>query len=247
MVATRRVLQERIGKKSRRAVAADLRAEPAASIAAGEEAVFIGPLGLPGQLAMAPDMNGLVVFVPCGWSGQLSGHDRYLSRVLQLHRLSTLQFDLLTESEARDERCRLDIALQASRLVQALEWLNRSCACLAGQRCGLLGSGTGAAVALAVAARAPGRVAAIASLGGRPELAAERLVDVQAPTLLLVGGKDGPALAVNLAALRVLRCEKRLEVIPGAGRRFEQPGALDSLATLAAQWMEHHLARQFLT
>lgn len=247
MVATRLAFQEHIREKSRRAVAADPPAEQAVSITAGQAAVSIGPLGLPGQLAMAPEMNGLVVFVRRGGSGHPSGHDRHLAAVLQRHRLSTLQFDLLTEREARDERCQLDIALQASRLVQALTWLNRRGASLAGQRCGLLGTDTGAAAALVVAACAPGRVAAIVSRAGRPELATERLVAVQAPTLLLVGGEDGPVLAGNLAVLRVLRCEKRLEVIPGAGHRFEEPGALDSLAELAAQWMEHHLARQFLS
>jgi len=207
------------------------------------DAVRIGPMALPGELVLVPHMTGLVLFAHGSGSSRLSDRNRQVARVLQQHHLGTLLFDLLTDAEAADGRNRFDIDLLGARVVQALDWVGQN-AELRDRHCGLFGASTGAAAALVAAAARPAQVAAVVSRGGRPDLAAHHLSAVQAPTLLLVGGEDRQVLELNRAALLALRCEKRLEVVPGAGHLFEEPGALTSVAELAAQWLENHLAHR---
>ncbi len=204
------------------------------------ESVRIGALGLPGELAAPPGGQGVVAFAHGSGSGRLSPRNRKVAAVLQQHGLGTLLFDLLTPDEAEDRRLVFDIALLADRLVGAIDWL---CArpSLAGQRIGLFGASTGAAAALVAAAARPAEVAAVVSRGGRPDLASAVLGAVRAPTLLIVGGDDTEVLALNREALRDLRGEKRLTVVPGATHLFEEPGTLDAVARLAADWFALHL------
>jgi putative phosphoribosyl transferase len=160
--------------------------------------------------------------------------------VLHEHRLSTLLFDLLSEGEAADRRNVFDIDLLGSRVVDALDWLLTQRE-LDRLHVGLFGASTGAAAALAAAAERPGRVAAVVSRGGRPDLAGELLRHVQAPTLLIVGGMDTEVLELNRQAMRLLGCNKRLEIVPGATHLFEEPGTLDAAAQLAGAWFANHL------
>ena len=205
------------------------------------EAVQIGPLRLPGEFEPAAQPLGLVVFAHGSGSSRYSPRNQFVAGALHGYRLGTLLLDLLTEHEAVDRAKVFDIALLAGRLGHALDWaLNRPD--LAHQRIGLFGASTGSAAALRAAAEHPGRVGAVVSRGGRPDLAAEQLPAVQAPTLLVVGGDDTEVLQLNRQALRRLRCNKRLEVVPGATHLFEEPGALDSVAHLAGAWFAHHLA-----
>jgi pimeloyl-ACP methyl ester carboxylesterase len=154
--------------------------------------------------------------------------------------LATLLFDLLTEKEAADRRNVFDIELLAERLALATAWV--------GHRedtkslpIGYFGASTGAAAALVAAARAPKDIGAIASRGGRPDMAGPLLGQVRAPTLLIVGGDDTGVLELNREALAQLRCEKSLEVVPGATHLFEEPGALDQVIELARRWFTRHL------
>jgi pimeloyl-ACP methyl ester carboxylesterase len=202
--------------------------------------VRIGPRGLPGDLAQPQRSRALVLFAHGSGSSRLSARNRWVAAVLQQHRLSTLLFDLLDADEAADRRKVFDIGLLADRVQQALDWAAGQ-AELAGLGVGLFGASTGAAAALCAAAARPGRVAAVVSRGGRPDLAGACLAQVQAPTLLIVGAADPEVLALNRQALRELSCKKRLEVVPGATHLFEQPGALGSVAELAAAWFETHL------
>jgi putative phosphoribosyl transferase len=204
------------------------------------EEVLIGPLRLPGILERVPQPIGAVVFAHGSGSSRLSPRNRQVADVLHGYRLSTLLLDLLTPDEADDRACVFDIDLLAERVGTALAWL-ASRPDLARLRIGLFGASTGAAAALKAAADQPGRVAAVVSRGGRPDLAAARLAQVQAPTLLVVGGADTEVLRLNREALRLLRCNKRLEVVPGATHLFEEPGALDTVAHLAAVWFANHL------
>lgn len=204
------------------------------------EAVSIGQPALAGDLVLVPQMAGLVLFAHGSGSSRTSVRNQHVARVLQRHHLGTLLFDLLTDDEAADRRNVFDIALLGQRVAQALDWVAQDRAVPA-LPCGLFGASTGAAAALVAAAAHPARVAAVVSRGGRPDLAAPSLPGVQAPTLLIVGGADHEVLACNRAALRALRCEKRLEVVPGATHLFVEPGALDCVAELAAQWLETHL------
>jgi pimeloyl-ACP methyl ester carboxylesterase len=184
---------------------------------------------------------GVVVFVHGSGSSRGSPRNRRVAGVLQRHRLSTLLFDLLTESEADDRRNVFDIALLSRRVAEALEWLH-SRSDLRALPVGLFGASTGAAAALCAAADDPQRVAAVVSRGGRPDLATTHLVRVRAPTLLIVGGDDVEVLALNRQAMRQMTCRQRLEVVPGATHLFEEPGALDAVAGLAARWFAEHLS-----
>jgi putative phosphoribosyl transferase len=205
------------------------------------EQVRVGALALPGELDIPPQAVALVLFAHGSGSSRLSSRNRGVAAVLHRHRLATLLFDLLTQLEAADRRTVFDIDLLGERVGQALDWV-RQRADLAGLRVGLFGASTGAAAALMAAATRPGRVGAVVSRGGRPDLAAHCLAGVDAPTLLIVGSADAQVLALNRQALRQLTCNKRLEVVPGATHLFGEPGTLSSVAELAAAWFENHLA-----
>ncbi len=208
----------------------------------GCESVRIGALALPGELVEVPGGRGVVVFAHGSGSSRLSPRNRQVAAALHAQGLGTLLFDLLTPDEADDRRLVFDIALLAERLAGAIDWL-RARPSLDGQRLGLFGASTGAAAALVAAASRPGDVAAVVSRGGRPDLAAPVLGAVRAPTLLIVGGDDLEVLALNREALRGLHCKKRLDVVPGATHLFEEPGTLDAVARLAADWFTLHLSR----
>jgi pimeloyl-ACP methyl ester carboxylesterase len=203
--------------------------------------VHIGPQALPGDLVVPSGATGLVLFAHGSGSSRLSERNRWVAGVLQRRRLATLLFDLLSDDEAADRRNVFDIPLLGERVVQALDWASAR-ADLAGLPIGLFGASTGAAAALEAAAARPGQVAAVVSRGGRPDLAADSLAGVVAPTLLIVGGADHEVLELNRMALRRLECKKRLEIVPRATHLFEEAGALDSVADLAAAWFESHLA-----
>jgi pimeloyl-ACP methyl ester carboxylesterase len=202
--------------------------------------VRIGPRGLPGEFEQPDSARALVLFAHGSGSSRLSKRNRWVAAVLQRHRLATLLFDLLDADEAADRRKVFDIGLLSDRVGHALDWAADQ-ATLSGLSVGLFGASTGAAAALCAAAARPGRVGAVVSRGGRPDLAGPSLARVQAPTLLIVGAADTEVLALNRQALRELRCNKRLEVVPGATHLFAEPGALGSVAALAAAWFETHL------
>lgn len=206
------------------------------------EPVRIGVPSLAGDLVEWPAMRGVVAFAHGSGSSRTSPRNRQVAAVLHAHGLATLLLDLLTPDEAEDRRLVFDIPLLAERLVLAVDWL-RARPSMARLPLGLFGASTGAAAALCAAAARPGDVSAVVSRGGRPDLAAAVLGVVQAPTLLIVGGGDVDVLALNREALRALRCDKQLAVVPGATHLFEEPGTLDAVAHLAAGWFDRHLTR----
>nr|MCU0814291.1 dienelactone hydrolase family protein [Burkholderiaceae bacterium] len=179
-------------------------------------------------------------------SSRLSPRNRYVAQTLQHRQLATLLFDLLTPDEAEDRRLVFDIDLLAERVGDALDSIAGD-AELARLPVGLFGASTGAAAALRLAAERPQAVAAVVSRGGRPDLALPVLDRVRAPTLLVVGGHDQQVLELNREALAALRCEKRLDVVPGATHLFEEPGTLDAAARLAGDWFVTHLPRESCT
>lgn len=206
-----------------------------------ESEVLLGPLRLPGTLAVPRPVQALVLFVHGSGSSRMSPRNRQVAAVLQQAGLATLLFDLLTEDEAVERRNVFDIALLTQRLSMALDACHHD-ARLRGLRCGLFGASTGAAAALCAAAQRPTQVQAVVSRGGRPDLAADALARVAAPTLLIVGAEDPQVLALNRAAQAHMRCETELSVVPGATHLFEEPGALDAVAGLARHWFITHLA-----
>ena len=205
------------------------------------EQVRIGPLGLAGCFDLVAPADGLVVFAHGSGSSHLSPGNQQLAGLLHQHRLCTLLFDLLSPAEATDRHKVFDIELLASRIGQAIDWARLHPA-VGGGGLALFGASTAAAAALCAAAARPSRVMAVVSLGGRPDLVSVDLPAVQAPTLLVVGAHDPQLLDLNRRAMRLLRCEKRLEVVPGAGQRFDAPGVLDSVAHLAGAWFSNHLS-----
>lgn len=205
------------------------------------EQVRFGLRALQGELCRPADALGLVLFVHGSGSSRRSPRSQFVAGVLNEYRLATLLFDLLTPLEADDVDKAFDIELLSGRVEDALSWVCQRVD-LAGLPMGLFGASTGAAAALRTAADLPGRVAAVVSRGGRPDLAWRHLAKVIAPTLLIVGGKDRRVLDLNRSALTLLNCDKRLEVVPGATHLFEEPGALDAVAHLAGVWFERHLA-----
>ena len=202
--------------------------------------IEIAPLGIRGDLRVPSPAAGLVLFAHGSGSSRHSVRNRRVAAMLREHGLATLLFDLLTPAEAQTRARVFDIVLLAGRLAQVQAWTACQPA-LAPLPLGLFGASTGAAAALAVAATVPMRVAAVVSRGGRPDLAAEALPQVRAPTLLIVGAADHDVVTLNRKALRSLNCTRRLELIPGATHLFEEPGALESVAELAADWFDAHL------
>lgn len=205
------------------------------------ERVAIGAQHLPGELALPPAPRGVVVFAHGSGSSRLSPRNQRVAQALHARALATLLFDLLTDDEAADRRNVFDIALLASRLGDAIDAL-RGRPAAAALPVGLFGASTGAAAALVAAADRPDAVAAVVSRGGRPDLAGDALPRVRAPTLLIVGGADREVLALNEDAARRLRCVHELAVVPGATHLFEEPGALEHVAALAADWFVARLA-----
>jgi dienelactone hydrolase len=205
--------------------------------------VTIGAQRLPGTLEAPAHPRGLVIFAHGSGSGRASPRNRLVAGRLHERGLATLLFDLLTEREGLDRRNVFDIALLAQRLGGAIEWA-RAQPELATLPCGLFGASTGAAAALLAAVDYAGEVRAIVSRGGRPDLAAAALPRVAAPTLLIVGGADTQVLELNRQAFDRLACTKRLAVVPHATHLFEEPGALEQVAALAADWFAEHLTQK---
>jgi len=206
--------------------------------------VAAGSAILEGNLSIPEGAKGIVLFAHGSGSSRFSPRNRFVAQVLGEGGLATLLIDLLTLEEEQLERwtrhLRFDIDLLAGRLVGITDWLLQH-PDTQPLKIGYFGSSTGAAAALIAATERPAAVHAIVSRGGRPDLAAPFLPRVKAPTLLIVGGNDLPVIGLNQQALAQLRVEATLEVVPGAGHLFEEPGALEEVARLAGQWFQHHL------
>ena len=204
-----------------------------------------GTVDLDGDLAVPDLVRGMVVFAHGSDSGRGSPRNRQVADALHGRGFATLLFDLLTpgerEEDDRTARLRFDAGLLGARLVEVVTWLRRSYA-VARRPIGLYGASTGAAGALVAAARRPGDVGAVVSRGGRPDLAGEELERVRAPTLLVVGGRDVEVLTLNERAAGRLAAPHRVEIVPGAGHLFAEPGALDAVGGLAGDWFTRHLA-----
>ena len=207
-----------------------------------DEAVEVkaGRVRLKGILGLPASMAGVVLFAHGSGSGRLSPRNTFVAHTLQDGGLATLLIDLLEEREADDRRKVFDIDLLADRLLAATQWLAQAARTKDFQY-GYFGASTGAGAALQAAARAPGSVAAVVSRGGRPDLAAPYLPQVQAPTLLIVGGHDEPVIQMNEEAFALLSCPKELVIVPGATHLFEEPGTLEEVAGLARRWFLRYL------
>jgi dienelactone hydrolase len=200
-------------------------------------ATLIGDLGLPANA------RAVVLFAHGSGSSRHSRRNRAVARFLRESGLATLLIDLLTRREEAEDavtgHLRFDIGLLARRLIAVTDWLREEPAT---ERLpvGYFGASTGGGAALVAAAERP-EVFAVVSRGGRPDLAGPALPRVKAPTLRIVGGDDVPVIEMNREAMAQMRAEVRLVIVPGATHLFEEPGALEQVAELAARWFEDHL------
>ncbi len=204
---------------------------------------------LNGDLTFPTNALALVLFAHGSGSSRQSPRNRFVAQLLVEHHLATLLFDLLTAEEeavdARTAHLRFDIGLLARRLSAATRWVAGD-ERLQTLSLGYFGASTGAAAALVAAAWHP-EVKAIVSRGGRPDLARDSLPLVRAPSLLIVGGADRQVIELNRLAFAEMGCEKELAIVPGATHLFEEPGALEQVAGLAAAWFLRHLGPQAKT
>lgn len=204
-----------------------------------EVSIPVGGVRLDGTLTLPQGAAKVVAFAHGSGSSRHSPRNRQVAQALHGAGLATLLFDLLDRDEEaldiRTAELRFDIPLLSERLIAAVDWLAAE-AHTAALPIGLFGASTGAAAALQAAADRPARVTAVVSRGGRPDLAGDALERVHAPTLLIVGENDPVVMELNLEAQRRLRCETRLETVPGATHLFEEPGALERVAELAGEW-----------
>jgi dienelactone hydrolase len=199
---------------------------------------------LEGHLHVPDGAHGVVLFAHGSGSSRHSPRNQYVARMLRLVGLGTLLVDLLTsEEESVDQYTRylrFDIELLAMRLLGATDWLRQQPE-TRDLAIGYFGASTGAGAALLAAAERPDLVRAVVSRGGRPDLAGPALIRVRAPTLLIVGGADTPVIDLNERAMELLEVEKELRIVPRATHLFEEPGALEEVARLAADWFVRHL------
>lgn len=198
---------------------------------------------LEGDLQIPQGAKGVVIFAHGSGSSRHSPRNRFVAEVLQKGGLGTLLIDLLTKEEERIDdvtgALRFDIDLLTKRLCLVAKW------CVGSKEgkslsIGFFGASTGAAAALLAAAKIQEGIAAVVSRGGRPDLAMQALAKVKAPTLLIVGGFDGPVIGMNEKAFAQLKCEKKMIIVPRATHLFEEPGALEEVARLAYEWFDAH-------
>ena len=210
-----------------------------------------GDARLAGVLALTPHARGVVVFAHGSGSGRHSPRNRAVARVLEDAGFGTLLLDLLTPDEEAEDlvtaRLRFDVELLAERVTAAIDWLALEASVgelpprLEQLPVGCFGASTGAAAALIAAAARPERVRAVVSRGGRPDLAGDTLRQVRSPTLLIVGSRDREVLLLNRRAQAALAGESQLAIVEGAGHLFEEPGALEQVATLTRDWFGRYL------
>ena len=199
---------------------------------------------LDGNFTDVDQAKALILFAHGSGSSRHSRRNQFVARSLNGAGLATLLFDLLTpEEESVDlytREHRFDIGLLAERLVHATKWAKQQ-----RQACdlkiGYFGSSTGGGAALVAAAELPKEVFSVVSRGGRPDLAGDALTKVKAPTLLIVGGEDQVVIELNEQARAQMKCECKIDIVPGATHLFEEPGALEKVAKLASDWFVQHL------
>jgi len=205
-----------------------------------------GDVWLHGELCVPQRVPGIVLFAHGSGSSRYSPRNQLVARVIREAGIGTLLFDLLTtEEEENDEitrELRFNINLLAARLVFAARWITQLPE-THGHKIGFFGASTGAGAALVAAAELGSKVGAIVSRGGRPDLAGASLLQVQSPTLLIVGGEDDVVITLNKDAYAQLRCPKELKIIPGATHLFGEPGKLEEVARISAAWFQEHLGK----
>ena len=202
--------------------------------------ISVGEVTLPGDLFIPENAKGLVIFSHGSGSSRLSSRNRYVAKVMQDKGIATLLFDLLTPEEDQDYQKRFEIPLLTERLIAVANWASQN-EHTRNFTLGFFGSSTGAASALGAAAALGDKAKAVVSRGGRPDMAIPILSQVTAPILLLVGGDDFQVIELNQQAYDHMKGVKEMKLIPGATHLFEEPGTLEQVSEMAANWFEKYL------
>ncbi|MBT8263035.1 MAG: dienelactone hydrolase family protein [Bacteroidia bacterium] len=202
--------------------------------------IKLGDINLKGDLIIPENPAGIVLFSHGSGSSRLSPRNNYVAEVLQGNGLATLLFDLLTEEEERINHMRFDIDLLTRRLIGATKWIKELPETNT-LPIGYFGASIGAASALRAAAFFKDEVSVVVSRGGRPDLAMKEVDKVTASTLLIVGGNDELVIKFNKKAFQQMQCDAKLEIIPGASHLFAEPGALEQVAKISANWFNEKL------
>jgi len=204
----------------------------------------VGQDSIQGDLTLPAHAQGVVIFAHGSGSSRHSPRNKYVAEMLNRGALATLLIDLLTREEEvvdiRTAEYRFNINLLADRLIAATDWTARV-PTLSGLALGYFGASTGAAAALVGTAKRPHRISAVVSRGGRPDLAAEWLEKVEAPTLLIVGEFDSDVISLNRIAAEAIHAPNEIRIVPGATHLFEEEGAMEQVASLAQEWFRKHL------
>lgn len=199
-----------------------------------------GKFEMDGMLRLPQEQLGVVLFASGTGSNRIKPPNDYVGSVLRSARLGTLWLELFTPQEARSLQAGVDVELLTQRLGAACDWLQQH-ETTRDLPIGMFGASTGAAAVMQLAAARGRAISAIVSRGGRPDLAGHGMLGkISAPTLLIVGGLDDGGVGLNRTAYAALRCKKRLEIIPGATRSFEEPGSLEVVARLARGWFSQN-------
>lgn len=188
-----------------------------------------------GELTIPQNAKGVVLFAHGSGSSRFSPRNNYVAKILQKGALATLLVDLLTKDEDIDYESRFDINLLTERLIEITKWLKES-KDTQNFKIGYFGASTGAAAAIKAAVNQKNNISAIVSRGGRVDLAYEKLTEITAPTLLIVGEDDEDVVELNQEAFKKMLCPKKLVIIPGASHLFEEPGALEAVARKTVDW-----------
>ena len=209
-----------------------------------------GKVQLEGQLNVPAGASGIVLFAHGSGSSRHSPRNKFVARTLHESGVGTLLFDLLTRGEEEEEKytrhLRFDINLLSKRLIDATRWIRKETD-VQGLALGYFGSSTGAAAALVAAAEIGEQVGVVVSRGGRPDLAGASLPKVKSSTLLIVGSRDEEVIKLNWEAYGRLHCEKKVEIVDRATHLFEEPGTLEEVARLAAEWFKGHFEARVQT
>jgi putative phosphoribosyl transferase len=200
----------------------------------------VGEVSLTGDLIIPDKATGLIIFSHGSGSSRLSSRNRQVAQYLQEQGFATLLFDLLTTREDLNHETRFNIPLLTDRLVQTTRWVQHA-AYTKDFDIGYFGASTGAASALGAAAALGDKVKAVVSRGGRPDLAAADLHKVKAPVLLIVGSRDEPVISMNHEAFELIRGTREMAIVEGATHLFEEPGTLEKVSELAADWFKKYL------
>lgn len=189
--------------------------------------------------------KGVVILASGTGNGRLNRRNREVARHLYDAGYATLLVDLLTWDEDREDcltgAFQRNVELLASRLVAASEWVRESE--VNSLPVGYLTSGVASAAAVIAAVRKPEIVDALVFRGGRPDLGGIAVHKLITPSLFIVGSADHGVFELNRWALRRMRGEGKIALIPGASHLFEEPAALEQMCRLAVRWFDGHLRK----